>query len=1143
MFSLLKKFIKSVLFTLLILCFLENASAQQDTRYHSCSFSFKLNQAANTSAGVFNTDGVLVKTLWSGVHYEAGSHQAIWDGTNDDGNLLPAARYQVRVLTNNVKYTWEGVIGNTSEKSAGPTIFRAHDYMRGIAIAGNTAYYTIGYNEQGSSTLKFNTQKPFGKLTIPVTGIQSNIVATDGKLVYWVAFEIKTNTNFIYATNTSNDALVNFTNGTTTGIVRSKLKISTLERTTTTDKISGLAVQKSGRFLISAHVNTNQVHVMDKVTGAAISSATVTSPQSIVAVGNNDVWISCLTNGKPAVLRYELSANGILRSTGTSLPGLLKPLAMAVSPDGRTLLVADGGGSQQLKAFDSQSANLKWTFGQEGGYAVSADVSDDKFYFSNVRKELGTCLAFETDGSFWVEDSGNSRLQHYSAARVFLNRIMYLPTSYSMAVNRTNASRVFSDYLEFKVDYAKPLQPGNGSWTLVKNWGALVPDDLDRKYNRLKDIITLSNGRTYAFLGSKKKHNRQLVELTAQGVMRFANVFIPMNYSMDNNGNLYRISNFKLGMPNTWYCRKLSGFDPANNPVWGGEVVVASTPPATFNDPLNEGNGASLYAGEITSSNVILAFNPKPSPSGSSRPHLGGVKLGGSQWLWQTAVGTQKGYRGDFPANGAFDNGNSVRNAGSMAVTIDRNIFWGYYGEFWKASETNKWNQVYDDGLFIGQFGIIGSQVNGMEGGAMMAGNAMSASVVKDNNGNVYLYHNDEATHSGVHRWKVSNLASIAEQAIAVELIFSKQGLTTEYFKGDDLNNVNVIYTDVIPANTFNNVALPGQLKSVAGPVSVRMSGFLKPENTAIYSFQNAAKIPLRLWLNNTLIIDEWNSKSGGPGKLIELNRNLAYAIKVEFLNTSNVNGPLLAWSEGNGQPKPLAGVQLFPAEYTNLKNSFNLLDGLTFDSILEDGKYGWYRDKPTDDNTNKYNKWWSVRTSLRKFDRLATPDLSVSFRQANTVNTITRNLGSHNPVKQWQISGIVNFSGNYPNQDKDLSENGSGGSFLEVLDDAGKVLTRLFFSVDINTKEAMMYANRKSIFKTTQDNLWAVMATSNELTIKMENGNASVKYGPYPAVSVPAFNPSAKWARPKTFRLYFWSKKQNSNRAIDIEQLNFSFK
>ena len=77
-------------------------------------FSFHLANSGRTSAGVFTADGVLVRTLWSGTSLGAGSHTESWDGRNDDGLLAPDGSYEVRVLYNDVRYTWEGKIGNTA---------------------------------------------------------------------------------------------------------------------------------------------------------------------------------------------------------------------------------------------------------------------------------------------------------------------------------------------------------------------------------------------------------------------------------------------------------------------------------------------------------------------------------------------------------------------------------------------------------------------------------------------------------------------------------------------------------------------------------------------------------------------------------------------------------------------------------------------------------------------------------------------------------------------------------------------------------------------------------------------------------------------------------------------------------------------
>ncbi|MFD1255623.1 PA14 domain-containing protein [Mucilaginibacter terrae] len=1115
--------------------------------YHSTPFKFNLQQSASTSAGVFTANGVLVRTLWSGIKYEAGTHHAVWDGTNNDGNLMPAAPYQIKVLSNNVKYTWEGVLGNTSGRFTGPTIFRGHNAIQGIAIAGNTAYYTVGYNEQGSSCQKFNTQYPQGKTTLGSGGIESNAVATDGKLVYWVSYEIKTNSNFIQATSVVNDTPVSFAEGQDLTVFKSKARLNVLEKALMPDRIKALAVQNTGQYLLSAHSNLNQVHVINKITGKFISSINITNPSAIAVDKKNHVWILGINNGKPAVLGYQIGNDGTLQYVNKVLPDLVKPLAIAVSPDDATVLVADGGESQQLKSYSTQSGKLIWTLGDLGGYSQNATVSNTKFYFSDMRSEPGTCLAFEPDGSFWVEDTGNARLQHYSASRIFMNRVMYLPTSYSVTVDRTDAARVFSDYLEFKIDYAKTLGPHNGSWTLVKNWGAMVPKEWDRKYTRLKDIITLKNRHTYALIGGEGKIVRQVIELTAQSALRFTGKMVAMNYSMDNDGNLYRISNFKHGTPNTWYKQTLNGFDQANNPLWGNDAAVASTQPATNNDPLNEGNGTVLYTGEKTSTDVFVAFNPRASVVNNTKPHLGGVRMGDNKWLWQTAAGTHRGYRGDFPPDGSFDNGNGVRYAGGAALALGRSIFWGYYGEFWKGSETNKWNQVHDDGLFIGQFGITGPQMSEKEGAALMAGNAMAASVVKGANGNLYLYHNDEATHSGVHRWKISNISSIAGQVIKVFLNYKKQGLLTECFNGTQLNNLNLFYTGLNASASFNTRQVPASalILNKNQETSVRLTGFIQPVNTASYTFATGSLANIRLWISGKLVLDNWAGKTNTQTSTpVPLNNDVAYPVKIEYKQAVGSTSFSLLWSVSGKMPTIIPTACLWPAEQPSQTTNIDLLAGLPFDGIVENNIYGWERGTSAEDYTNKYSQFWTVRTNKRVYDKRSSPDLHATFRQANTVKTITRNLGNALlPLKQWKISAVVNFEDNYANGDKDLSEKGGGGSYIEVLDKYGRIITRLFFHADNATDAGRMYANNQVVFKTTRNGISNIMHTTQPLTIGAENGICTFQYGSYPVVKTPVFDPASHWEKPETFRIYFWCKTQNSNRAIDIEKMSYSFK
>ncbi len=155
----------------------------------SVPFTFSLSSGAKTSAGVFKKDGTLIRTLWSGINYSSGSHTAQWDGTDDQGMLVPDTNYDIRVLSNNVNYTQEGVIGNSSAQKSGSTVMHSFQNMFSMAIAGSTIYFCNNYGERVNATFKTSTASPDSKTTFANQGGSINLTTTDGNYVYWAGYD------------------------------------------------------------------------------------------------------------------------------------------------------------------------------------------------------------------------------------------------------------------------------------------------------------------------------------------------------------------------------------------------------------------------------------------------------------------------------------------------------------------------------------------------------------------------------------------------------------------------------------------------------------------------------------------------------------------------------------------------------------------------------------------------------------------------------------------------------------------------------------------------------------------------------------------------------------------------------------------
>lgn len=754
------------------------------------NFTFKLKVPSVTSAGVYSGDETLVRTLWNCVKYPAGNVTQNWDGKDDNGIPVTDKNFHVKLVSNNVTYKWEGTIGNTSDSLSGLTKHRGYyQCMRGLAFSGNTGYFCTGYSEGSPSLAKFKISTPNQKKRFFTSKTQSgqiDFVATDDAAVYWSVYDaFKRTSSFVFATKVSNDEEINFENGQVVTVKYGKTynhAISVVNQQNGT--ITGLAVQKKGSYLFVTRAGLDELQIINKTTGEIIAKEKMPIPRNVCVDAQDNLW---MISGINRVAKYTIDDKGKLAESNISIEGLLDPVAIQVSTDGKLLTVADGGTSGQIKFFDVSNSKLISTLGKEGGYFLDASVNNNKFYFNDARGKQQTFIAYEPNGSFWVSDPGNYRVQHYDAKHTFIDRIMSLGAIYSTWVDKNNITRLWADYMEFAVDYSVPLS-GKTGWKLVKNWGANVTSDYD-KTEKFRYITTLLNGRTYGFL--RTKQGREIVEFPDKGQLRFSGVIRRggLGFYMEKDGAIVQYNKGSLGAVSVLYKYPLAGFDAFGNPTWSTmPEVLATTPPLTMDDP----NATPQYESVTSTGKVIIYNYNSVQRFSNNKPeiwatgyHLGAIQKGSNKWLWKTEKATNRNYEGNYPGSGYFDIGNGVNNyAGGGLCIIDRNIITTYHGEFWKASQTNKYNHYLDNGLAIGQFGITRPETLD-HATAGMAGNALTPIMVKAPSGDYYLYHGDESDHAGVHRWKISGLNTIIEQDVPLK--YSPLGIAKKSSTGIDL--------------------------------------------------------------------------------------------------------------------------------------------------------------------------------------------------------------------------------------------------------------------------------------------------------------------------------------------------------------------
>lgn len=1122
------------LLVLLFLASIQTASAQSPNA--KVQFSFTINTAGTTSAGVFKRNGTLVRTLWNNVKYPAGTFSSSWDRRDDDGNLLTDTGYIVKVISNNVSYKWDGTIGNTSDSVNGHTRIKAFERIHAMTAFGNYMYFAIGYSEGTPSCYKFNINNPQQKINILAVDhasvdAESHFIATDGNYVYWTGFDaFNADLSFVYATKVSNDQEVIFSNGTQASMTFGRTYASAID-VIDNDKTahpSGLAVMRSGNYLFVSHEGLNELRVLNKTTGALVQTISVTKPRELAMDMNDNLW---MVSGTNTVEKYTINSNGTLSAAILSITGLQEPLAMAVSPNNSKILIADGGSSQQVKAFSNVNGSSVWTLGTSGGYATDPTVNNNKFYFNDgVTQLTKTYIAFQADSSFWVGDVGNERSQHYSANRTFIDRLMCLPHSYSTAVDKNNPTRVFNEYLEFQVDYSKPLLPNNGSWTLVKNWRHSIPAEYfqENMFNIFRQVVTLSNGKTYTFVEKVGDDIRtpELVEMPSSGNLRFTGIMLEpfANDILGQDGSLRRlVTSTNVGDSGYWEVQTLTGFSN-NNPVWSAPSKVAYLPKIKSNDPAN----GNISWPTVTSTGINLVFNNRKENTGY---HLAAVKNGTREYLWKTSPVTTTDYTGPMPKNGVFDIGNNVEYPGGHVYAMDRNVFWNYHGEFWKNSQTNIWNHFYDNGLMVGQFGITSLEGEALhkESFAMGAGNVFSSTLIKVGS-EYFIYHNDECVQGAIHRWRISGLNTIAEQTINLQFnLGNSGGLMGSFFDGTDLNNVNLKINEV---QTTVNLSSPPSQVTNASNFSARWSGFVKAGYNQNYTFYTNVSKGVRLWVSGKLVIDKWTNTTTTEfaSTTVNMTSGKLYEIRMEI----NGGTATLSWSSSSQSKQIIPSTALFPSDAPDYSQGIDLMEGLCFRKVLENGLYGWSRTGATDKNIS-YDNYWNVYTNKKSFEKNCS-DIYMRFRDYNSTGTVTRDLGTSASCQtSWKLSGKLNLENNFPNW------NNSGAGYFDILDDQGKIITRITHEMTFisNTnKPTQIKINGKAIVNTNEKYLYSTINNTNEFEINVTSAGVTFKYANFSAVTAAIFDNTANWNKPKTIRFSFSGG--DYDKAMGIQDFKF---
>jgi hypothetical protein len=553
---------------------------------------------------------------------------------------------------------------------------------------------------------------------------------------------------------------------------------------------TGLAVQRNGRLLAVAHGAKNLVRLYDKTSGAALgtlelpmaNSAGMPAPGAsgpaarplalnrIAFSARGDLWVV----GAGSVWRYVVDA-GKAPVLAATVAALAAPIAVATDPaDEDTVWIADAGERQQLLRVDRQGATVS-TVGEPGGYRSDPAASARKFCFSGVEGQAQTALVVTPDRALWFADTCNNRVLRRAADGSIDAPVAYLPAVYAATADTADPRRVFANFLEFEIDPANALEPGNAGWRLVRNWLPSIPADLadtqshrNHGFGGFRSVLTLPGGRTIALVAAQGRQH--LVELPVRGPMRrLLTLAAPVPGQTETvlyeDGSL-GWAQTSAGVQRVLRRALLPGSEPrwADGPQTLAQVVLAEGLPT----PRGAFTGILGPRFPVTDSGLVVFFDT--AVQGNDGFHLGAVVRGGDGWSWLASPSGVLDGRGSFQTR-KFDP--RIEYGGNAVWAAGRHVLYGFHGEFYtdagngRVGQANQFMHFLDNGLFVGQFGVPSTR-DAPEGAPGLSGNAFSPTLVR-HGGALYLLHNDESAHGGIHRWRIDGHDAVQELRVALQ--------------------------------------------------------------------------------------------------------------------------------------------------------------------------------------------------------------------------------------------------------------------------------------------------------------------------------------------------------------------------------------
>lgn len=422
--------------------------------------SFSVEKPGQVSAGVYDSQGRLVRELLHAVPMAAGRQSLIWDGLDRDGNSLSAGEYSWKSLqTPGLKATYLLSVGsnyppgNDWRTACGPG---THHAPFGIAV-DQTGIYVSAHTTENIETCMLK-MTPDGKERLwtalhPRAWDGALSLAVDGGEVFMLG-HVKTNDGRIAPAQQRKQLL--YVYHAATGRLAKRTVAGTavgeqpvmidVQWDPANDDMDASDMDAYAGVLVVAYEKKNSLRWYDPQTGGLLNTAEVPSPAGVAVGADGVIFVS----SGDRVLKMSRK-----NKTPTEfVAGLDKPGRLDVDHSSGDLFVYEAG-TQQIKRFSADGV-LKTTYGVKGGrkdglyddvtkrsFAGFADLCADGsggFYVTEATSAPRRTAHFAADGSVIREWYGGQRWAPHAATEGDNPNVLWVGSQYGWIM------RVLVDY-------------------------------------------------------------------------------------------------------------------------------------------------------------------------------------------------------------------------------------------------------------------------------------------------------------------------------------------------------------------------------------------------------------------------------------------------------------------------------------------------------------------------------------------------------------------------------------------------------------------------------------------------------------------------------------------------------------------------